>query len=110
MLRRSTAMEAQTGETLSMGLVSGLLDLLDTLILVCDRVGRILLITRTAADCLYEPSTSEGTTLNLFAELLHVDPKVIIGQLESGEHEVDLQVTRPSGTMRARIECIPELD
>ena len=109
-MRRTMALDAPTGETLSLGLVSGLLDLLDTPILVADRVGRILIANKRALECLGEPATDTGSAANLFNDLLRMDPKVIIGQIENGEHEVDLQLMRPSGKLRARIEGIPELD
>ena len=109
-MRRSATVEAQTGDTLSLGLVSGLLDLLDTPILVSDRLGRILIANRRAKVCLEQPVTLDASTPNLFQDLLGMDPRVIVGQIENGEQEVDLQFACPSGKMRARIERVPELD
>lgn len=51
-----------------------------------------------------------ATQVNLFGELLHMDPKVIFGQIESGEHEVDLLVDCPKGKAQARIQWLPEPD
>ena len=109
-MRRATTVDAQTGDSLSISLVSGMLDLLDTPVLVCDRTGRILMINHRAKLCLDDPLPADGPTPNMFHDLLRMDPKVIVGQMDSGEHEVDLQMTRPSGKVRARIQCVPELD
>ena len=109
-MRRATTVDAQAGDSLSISLVSGLLDLLDIPILVSDRTGKILISNLRAKEYLDEPLAFDGSLPNLFHDLLGMDPKVIIGQMESGEREVDLQITRPSGKMRARIQGVPDLD
>ncbi len=115
-LRRATTVDSQIGDSLSIGLVSGLLDLLETPILVSDRAGRLLIVNQRAKQCLNkpgesgEPRASDGAAPNLFHDLLRMDPKVIVGQMESGEREIDLQMTGASGKIRARIQCVPDLD
>jgi signal transduction histidine kinase len=109
-LRRATTVDAQAGDSLSISLVSGILDLLDTPLLVCDRTGRILMINQQAKLCLEDPLLADAPMPNMFHDLLRMDPKVIVGQMDSGEHEVDLQMTRPAGKVRARIQRVPELD
>ena len=48
--------------------------------------------------------------LNLFTHLLRVDPKVIFGQIESGEREVSLQIEFHDGKAQARVQWLPEPD
>ena len=109
-MRRATTVDAQAGDSLSISLVSGILDLLDTPLLVCDRTGRILMINQQAKLCLEDPLPADAPMPNMFHDLLRMDPKVIVGQMDSGEREVDLQMTCPAGKVRARIQLVPELD
>jgi len=105
-LQRLTEVEAQPVDRLPVSVVSGLVDLLDVPVLVADRTGRILVANQQAsAFC----GMSGDTAANLF-ELLHVDPRVIIDQMERGEREVHLQLEVPSGKARARIQWLPETD
>jgi len=78
--------------------------------LVAERGGRVLLANQRAQGYLNSRGFSSVTQLNLYTELLHIDPKVIFGQIESGEHEGDLLVDVPEGQTRARIRWLPELD
>jgi signal transduction histidine kinase len=91
-------------------LVASLLDTVDRPLLVSERGGRILFANLRAQQCLSSLGVPVATQLNLFGELLHIDPKVIFGQIESGEHEVDLMVACPEGKARARIQWLPEPD
>src|SRR5437764_9065138 len=43
----------------------------------------------------------------LYADILLMYPQVIMGQIESGEREVDLQLETPTGRVRARLEQLP---
>ena len=94
----------------SSGLVSSLLDTVDRPLLVSERCGRILFANLRAQQILTAQGIGLGNGFNLFQNLLHVDPKVIFGQIESGEQEVDIQVDFPEGGARARIQWLPEPD
>jgi signal transduction histidine kinase len=91
-------------------MVASLLDTLEHALLVAERGGRILLANHRAQHCLNALGLPPGTLSNLFGELLHIEPKVIFGQIESGEHEVDLLVDCPQGKAHARIQWLPEPD
>ncbi len=102
--------EQQAGGPLPLNLVASLLDTVDRPLLVSERGGRILLANLRAQQCLDGLGVPVAGQLNLFSELLHIDPKVIFGQIESGEHEVDLMMACPEGKTRARIQWLPEPD
>jgi signal transduction histidine kinase len=109
-LRRAEAVEQQTGGPLPLPLVASLLDTLDRALLVSERGGRVLFANLRAQQCLSSLGVAIAANLNLFEELLHIDPQVIFGQIESGEQEVDLLVDCPEGKTRARIQWLPEPD
>jgi len=82
----------------------------DRPLLVSERGGRILFANLRAQQSLGVLGIPAANQLNLFADLLHIDPKVIFGQIESGEREVDQLVSCPEGKARARIQWLPEPD
>ncbi len=93
-------------DQLPVNVVSGIADLLDVPILVADRNGRILVANQQASEFC---GISRDAAANVF-DLLHVDPRVIIDQMDRGEREVHLQMEGPSGKARARIQCLPETE
>ena len=103
-MRQSTTAEAQMWESLPIGLVSGLLDLLDTPALVSDRAGQILMANQRRAKRYLDAPAQSDSPLNLFKDLLCMDSKVIIDQMERGEHEVNLQMKGATGKLRARLQ------
>ncbi len=107
-MHRGAAVEQPAGVPPS--LVASLLDTLDRPLLLAERGGRVLFANLRAQHYLNSRGFSSAIQMNLFTELLHIDPKVIFGQIESGEHEVDLLVDVPEGQTRARIQWLPEAD
>ena len=106
----SVVSEPRRSATVPTEIVQALFDTLDGGVLISERAGRIVMGNVHARSLLeLGPSANIGT-VNLFSDLLHVDPKVIFGQIEGGEREVDLQVVSASGAMRARIQWLPEPD
>jgi signal transduction histidine kinase len=109
-LQRGAEVEQLTGGSLPFSLLASLLDTLDRPLLVSDRGGRILFANLLAQRCLNARGIVSPTQVNLFSELLHIDPKVIFGQIEGGEQEVDLPVDGPGEKARACIRWLPEPD
>jgi signal transduction histidine kinase len=109
-LRRGPFVESLANETVQLSQLVNLLDLVEQPILVSDRTGRILL----ANSPIKKRLESEGFTLdadfNLFSDLLHVQPKVIIDQVEGGELRIDMKLECRSGKILARIQWLPEMD
>jgi signal transduction histidine kinase len=78
--------------------------------MVAERDGRVILENLHAKQYLADRGVSPDGQANLFSSLLHVDPKVIVEQMESGESEVKLRVDCPNGRAQARIQWLPEPD
>lgn len=94
----------------SLGAVACLLDSLDESLLVAERSGRIVLANRHARKCAESHGLGEFSQLNLFSDLLQVDPKEILREIEAGEHGVKLDITREDQRIGASVQWIAESD
>ncbi len=110
LVQRGSVADPQPGGPLPLSLVASLLDTVDRPLLVAERGGRILFANLRAQQCLNPSGEGSLNRLNLFTELLRIEAKVIFGQMESGDHEVNLHVDSPGGRARARIQWLPEPD
>jgi signal transduction histidine kinase len=102
--------DSQTPGDVSLILVTRLLDTLDKSLLVSERSGRILMVNSRARKCLDSLQLGDYSGLNLFSDLLEVDAKRIFADIESGEQEVKLDLSRGEKRSRARIQWVPEPD
>ena len=109
-MQKEVLTEAPSGVSLSPGIVLSLLDALDGPVLIAERAGRVLMANLRARQTLSAEEFPELGDLNLFSHLLHVDPKVIFDQIESGEREVSLQIQLQSGKIQSRVQWLPEPD
>lgn len=109
-MSKAVAADSPSDASITTGIVHALLDTLDRPVLIAERAGRIVMTNLRARQCIGENSSPESGDLNLFTHLLRVDPKVIFGQIESGEHEVSLQVECNGGKGQARVQWLPEPD
>ena len=105
----SVVAEPRSAVSLPAPIVQSLFDTIDRCILVAERAGRIVMANARARQML-KFSEGQYSNFNLFSDLLHVDPKVIAGQFESGEHEIDLQIQYGETAVRSRIQWLPEPD
>jgi len=103
-LRQAMAVETQITESLPANLTVSLLDLFEVPSLVANLSGALLLVNDRARQALDLPESVGWRRLNLFGDILRMDPQVLLGQIESGESEVDLQLETASGRLRARLE------
>jgi signal transduction histidine kinase len=108
-LPESVVAEPRSAVSLPAPIVQSLFDTIDRCILVAERAGRIVMANARARQML-KFSEGQYSNFNLFSDLLHVDPKVIAGQFESGEHEIDLQIQYGETAVRSRIQWLPEPD
>lgn len=108
MPRTVTSPSSSTG--ISLAQMAGLLDTLDQPLIVSARAGRILLVNQRAQICLASHGFTSPGKVNLFHDLLKLDPQAVFGQLESGEHEISLPIQCPDGGGRARIRWLPDPD
>ena len=91
------------------GVVAGLLDTVETALVVAERAGRIVLMNTRARESL-GIQVSEETGINLFNDLLHSEPRRIFREIESGKHEVRVEVMRSGGRFSATVQWMPEPD
>lgn len=91
-------------------MIAGLLDLLEQPILVSDRFGRILQANVLGKQRLEFLGFTSESNLNLFVDLLQIDPKLIASRIESGEEQIDSNFACCGGTHVARIQWLPEAD
>jgi len=109
-LKRGPVLESSANETLPLSLLSNLLDLLEQPILVSDRTGRILFTNMRGEQRLESLGFKCDSGVNLFSDVLHLTQKVILDQIEAGEHRVHLELGGHSGKLHARIQWLPEAD
>jgi signal transduction histidine kinase len=93
-----------------LGLVNRLLDTLDKSIVVAERSGRILLVNSRARKCMESIGLGEFGRLNLFDDVLQVEAQQIFRDIESGEQEVKLNLTRGEKKATAGVQWVPEPD
>ncbi len=109
MSRSSTAEKRSAGQ-INFELVASLLDAVDRPLLVAERTGQLLFSNLHAQDALHSRGIKHKADLNLFGDVLRVDRKQILEQLEDGIHEVNLPLQAHAGSSRARIRWLPEPD
>src|SRR3989449_11324892 len=95
---------------LPMGYVRGLLDKVEKALLVAERNGDLLLVNSRAKQLLGSYGLGETPGLNLFSDVLLAEAKQIFAQIESGAHEVELQIERGGIKSTAQIQWMPEPD
>src|SRR3984893_3078204 len=106
----SPRLEPQHSGDVPLEFFAGLLDTLDKSLVVAARSGRILMANTLARKCLNSLHLGDLTRLNLFSDLLEVDAKRIFADIESGQHEIKLDLTRGEKSARASIQWVPEPD
>jgi signal transduction histidine kinase len=94
--------------TLPFGFVRTLLEAAKTPIWLAERNGRVLLSNGSAREYLGTEGSSDRSPLNLFSDLLKVEPNQIGQKIDAGENEVEMEVMRGEKKIRARIQWITE--
>jgi signal transduction histidine kinase len=93
---------------LPFGFVSALLEAARIPIWLAERTGRVLLSNESARQYLESESGSDSSRLNLFTDLLKVEPNLIAQKIDAGEPEVEMEVVRGERKTRARIQWIAD--
>jgi signal transduction histidine kinase len=109
-LNKSLSVDTQPASGTLFGLMSSLLDALDRPLVVSSRSGKVLFANLHSQGFLQQKSADNGAQPNLLGDILHVDAKGLMGQLEAGEQEINLQFQSSTGQARARIRWLPEPD
>jgi len=95
---------------LPLGFVRGLLDTIEKPLIVAERSGSLLLVNTRARQFLESHGYATIQVINLFSDILQVDSRKIFGEIENGEHEVDLQIQRGEAKSTVRVQWMPEPD
>ena len=95
---------------LAPNLVTSILDTLEQGIVVAERGGQLVLANGRARQCLEALGHPDYLQVNLFQDLLKKDSKEILGPIESGEREIEIELTRENNKSRARVRWMPEPD
>jgi signal transduction histidine kinase len=93
----------------SRGMVVGLLDAVETALVISERSGRIVLINARARKAL-GVEAGDDSGINLFTEILQVDANEIFREIESGKSELRLEVARGDEKFFASVQWMPEPD
>jgi signal transduction histidine kinase len=91
-------------------LVTSILDALEQGVVVAERGGQLVLANGRARQCLEALGHPDYLQVNLFQDLLKKDSKEILGPIESGEREIEIELTRDNNKSRARVRWMPEPD
>jgi len=109
-LRRGPVIELPANEAIPASVIASLLDLLEEPILISDRSGRILKANTRGKQRLASHGFSFESNLNLFSDLLRIDPNVIRDRIEGGEPQIDSKFNCCGGAALARVQWLPEVD
>jgi signal transduction histidine kinase len=90
--------------------VRALLDTVEKGVVVASRDGRVLMVNGRAKKYLEEHGKSDLLSLNIFEDMLNVEPREISKRIESGEHEIELVGKTGFKSFHARVRWIPESD
>jgi signal transduction histidine kinase len=93
----------------SRGAVVSLLDAMETPLVVSERNGRFVLANARARKSL-RIEVGEDSETNLFTHLLKIDAAQVFREIESGKHELRLQVVHGEGKFLVSVQWIPEPD
>jgi signal transduction histidine kinase len=108
--RRRPLSDDRSSEMLPVSLVHGLLDAVNSSLLVADRDGRVLLLNQRARQYLLSKGLDNQDALNLFKDILKVGSGHIFKLIESGEHRMELDVELADVKSRALVKWMPDPD
>ena len=109
-LEKATGADPKPNSGIDFHITASLLDAVDRPLIVSERGGKILCSNLYAQDFLHSNFPPSESPLNLFQDVLKMDPRGLMNQFEGGEQEVDLPLETATGKARARIRWLPEPD
>ncbi|HEV2521487.1 MAG TPA: HAMP domain-containing sensor histidine kinase [Candidatus Acidoferrales bacterium] len=109
-MKRGPVIELPASESFPASMIGSLLDLLEQPILISDRSGRILVANLRVKQQFASHGFSFDTNLNLFSDLLHVNPKTIDDKIECGERQIDSKFESCGQAAIACVHWLPEPD
>jgi signal transduction histidine kinase len=93
--------------SLRLSSVVGMVEALGAPCLICDRSG-LIIASSSRAQAYLDAALPNVAERNLFQELLHMDPGVILGQMEDCGAETHLQFDGPTGKTHVDLHCVPD--
>ena len=90
--------------------VRALLDTVDKGVVVANLEGRVLVVNARGRKYLEAHGKDETTPLNIFADVLNIDPKTISQRIENGENQLELEGRTSIKGYRARVQWLAESD
>jgi signal transduction histidine kinase len=109
-LSRGPVTDLPAYDALPASVVASLLELLDEPILISDRSGRVFQANVPGRKRLASHGFSFESGLNLFSDLLRLNPNAIAAKIERGENRLDSKFECCGGEAAARIQWLPEAD
>src|ERR1700719_3568760 len=109
-LKRRPMSPERPSDTLPVSLVHGLLDAVNSSLLVADRDGRVMLLNQRARQYLLSKGLDHQEALNLFKDILKIGAGHIFKLIESGEHRMELDVELADVKSRALVKWMPDPD
>src|SRR5262249_12307296 len=97
-------------DALPFSYVSGLLDSVDGPMLVAERSGKTLLVNQRARKHVEGCGIPDAQAVNIFSDLLGVEPAEVFRQIEGGKPEVEVEFTLGEEKCHARIQWMSEPD
>jgi len=107
-VKRGPVLESPANNTSPLNQLAIVLDLVEQPILVSDRTGSMLHSNPAGKKRLESEGFSLDANFNLFSDLLRLNAKVILDQVENGEHRIDLKFQGRSAEGLARIQWLAE--
>lgn len=95
---------------LSVMSVRGILEGVDSPLLVADRGGRLLAANNSARQLLGYADIAEAHNINIFQELFHCDGAEILEELTAGKTPTEREIVRGENHRIARVELTVEAD
>jgi signal transduction histidine kinase len=107
-LNRGPVIESPGSDAPQLSVMADLLDLLEQPILIADRTGHAVLANLRVKQRLESHGFTIASNWNVFSDLLNVNPDVVLDQIASREHQIDLKFDCCSGKALARVQWLPE--
>jgi len=102
--------EDRSLRSLPLEAVTVLLDTVEKPLIVAERSGGLLLVNTRARQCLESYGLREAVALNLFSDVLGMDPVRVLERLQQGERQLQVQFGPEGKKNSARIQWMPEWD
>jgi len=109
-LTTDTGTAPETNADLTVEQVRALLDTVDKGVVVANLSGSVLMVNARGRKCLEAHGKDETTPLNIFSDVLRIDPQTVSQRIDRGETQLDLEGNTGTKAYRVRVRWIPASD